>query len=392
MIADDTLRRQVRRSLLAFYDRHRRELPWRGADPYAVWVSEVMLQQTRVEAVIPYYNRWLERFPTLDALAEADVDDILKAWEGLGYYSRARNLHRAARLVRERHRGTLPADPATLRRLPGIGEYTAGAVASIAFGVAAPAIDGNARRVLARLMDLPTPSTGELRRYAAELVDPDRPGEFNQALMELGATICTPRTPACNGCPLTDLCVARARGTCEQRPLPLRRNPVPEADIATAVLRDAEGRLLVVRRAEEALLGGLWEFPGEGIRPGEEPAGAAARAIRALSRPAGVAAGPHLHPAQRRAKREPLQEQSPDPLAVLRHAFSHLRVRYHVFRFPAPVAAHAIDLPEPDHWNHGWEEPTPGTAAPEATLWVSHAELEALPLPAAQRRIARMLL
>lgn len=189
-------------ALLRHYDVHRRDLPWRDrADPYAVWVSEIMLQQTRVETARPYYERWLERFPDLDALADAEIDDVLRAWQGLGYYARARNLHRAARMVRERYHGAIPADPAELRRLPGVGAYTAGAVASIAFGAATPAVDGNVRRVVARLHDLEDPTAAQLQTLAVELVPADRPGDFNQALMEIGATVCTPRAPDCDACP-----------------------------------------------------------------------------------------------------------------------------------------------------------------------------------------------
>jgi A/G-specific adenine glycosylase len=179
-----------------------------------------MLQQTRVDTVRPYFERWMRSYPTIDALADADLDDVLRHWQGLGYYGRARNLHRAARLVRERHDGRLPGDPSALRKLPGIGEYTAGAVASIAFGARAPAVDGNVRRVLARLHGLADPGAAELRRLATALIPAERPGDFNQALMELGATVCTPRSPACGACPLTDWCRAQALGRQEVIPRP----------------------------------------------------------------------------------------------------------------------------------------------------------------------------
>src|SRR5688572_31827881 len=199
----DAAIRRTRRALLGFYDAHRRALPWReDPRPYRVWISEVMLQQTRVDAVVPYYRAWMERFPDVRALAAAPLDDVLKSWEGLGYYARARNLHRAALVVRDRMGGELPARASALRELPGFGEYTAGAVASIAFGEAVPAVDGNVRRVLARLYDEPEPTARWLRERAAALVDPARPGDFNQALMELGATVCRPRSPDCARCPL----------------------------------------------------------------------------------------------------------------------------------------------------------------------------------------------
>lgn len=214
----------LRAKLLAFYDEHRRDLPWRhDPDPYRVWVSEVMLQQTRADTVIPYYERWLRRFPTLDALATAEPDDVLKQWEGLGYYSRARNLQRAARFVRERHRGDVPSEPSALRELPGVGDYTAGAIASIAFGRAEPAVDGNARRVLSRLLDIADARPTGLNKVATALVPNERPGDFNQAVMELGATICTPRNPRCDECPIGELCRSRARGTQHLRPRIRRR-------------------------------------------------------------------------------------------------------------------------------------------------------------------------
>jgi A/G-specific adenine glycosylase len=249
-------------ALLAHFDAHQRDMPWRDtSESYAIWVSEVMLQQTRVDTVRRYYERWMERFPTIEALADADLDDVLREWQGLGYYSRARNLHRAARLVRERHGGVLPGDLASLRALPGVGEYTAGAVASIAFGIAAPAVDGNVRRVLSRLHDLEDPTASELRAIAAGMVPPDRPGDFNQALMELGATICTPRSPDCRACPLREGCRARALGTQAQRPRSRRGKPLPEESVRCVVLlRDAE-EVLLVRRPDRGLLAGLWEFP-----------------------------------------------------------------------------------------------------------------------------------
>ena len=259
---------RISAKLLAYFDEHRRSMPWREtSDPYAIWVSEIMLQQTRVDTVIPYWERWLDRFPTVADLAAAELDAVLKAWEGLGYYSRARNLHRAARMVRERFGGRVPEAVDTLRELPGVGEYTAGAVASIAYGVPIPAVDGNVRRVLARLYDLEAPKPAQLRERAAALVPSERPGDFNQALMELGATVCTPRSPSCGVCPLGEWCEARRLGVQEQRPLPRPPKPIPEETIRTAVLVREDGAMLVSRRPQDGLLGGLWEFPG--VRAGE---------------------------------------------------------------------------------------------------------------------------
>ncbi|HZD06080.1 MAG TPA: NUDIX domain-containing protein, partial [Longimicrobiales bacterium] len=308
---------RVRDALLAFFDAHARDLPWRRTgDPYRIWVSEVMLQQTRVETVVPYYRRWMERFPDVDRLAEADLDDVLKAWEGLGYYRRARMLHQAARMIRERG-GGLPDTAKGLRRLPGIGDYTAGAVASIAFGRPEPAVDGNVRRVLSRLFDLAEPGPAELRRRARTLLPPDRPGDLNQALMEVGATVCTVRAPGCDGCPIAPDCRARARGVQERRPLPRRRAPPARAEfgVAVPVREDREAgtwSVALARRPVDGMLGGLWELPGEEIAGGEDPAAAARRA--AVAR--GIPVGP------------PERE-----LPVVDHAYSHLLARYRPYLF-----------------------------------------------------------
>jgi A/G-specific adenine glycosylase len=213
-----------------------------------------------VETVIPYYQRWLEHFPHVHALATAHLDQVLKQWEGLGYYSRARNLQRAAQLVRERHAGELPADYQQLRQLPGVGAYTAAAVASIAFAAPHAAVDGNVRRVLSRLLDLADPTPAELQRHADRLLDRTRPGDFNQAMMELGATICTPRVPVCARCPVQRLCRARRNDTVALRPGRKPRKPLPESTVHTLVAWH-HGQVTVVQRPPTGLLAGLWEFP-----------------------------------------------------------------------------------------------------------------------------------
>ncbi|NNM33942.1 MAG: A/G-specific adenine glycosylase, partial [Gemmatimonadetes bacterium] len=239
----------IRTALLAHYDHSRRELPWRGeTDPYRIWVSEIMLQQTRVETVIPYYRRWLERFPDLEALAQAEIDDVLLEWEGLGYYRRARNLQAGAMLVRDRYGGQVPDTVSELRALPGVGEYTAGAIASIAFNEPVPAVDGNVKRVLARILDELAPSGSALRSLAKRLVDPKRPGDWNQALMDLGATVCSPRRPLCERCPLSPWCRARAAGTQEERPAAKPRGGVPKSVRITAVVVDQREHALVERQ------------------------------------------------------------------------------------------------------------------------------------------------
>ena len=250
-----------RRALLSWYDREKRELPWRGTrEPYRVWLSEIMLQQTRAEAVAPRYEEFLARFPTVEALAAADEEAVLKAWEGMGYYSRARNLRRAAMEVVRR--GEFPQSAKELQTLPGVGAYTAAAVASIAFHEAAPALDGNQARVLSRLLafDETVDTPQRLRKPAEALIDRERPGDYNQALMDLGSGICTPRAPKCEKCPVIAFCAARAEGDAEGYP----RLPPPivkrEVDV-TVALAYLHGRVLVRRRPSKGLLAGLWEFP-----------------------------------------------------------------------------------------------------------------------------------
>jgi A/G-specific adenine glycosylase len=344
----------IRHSLLRWYDAHRRALPWRPAngaapDPYRVWLSEVMLQQTRVETVKPYFERWLERFPTLGSLAEAPLDEVLKAWEGLGYYSRARNLHRAAREVAERYGGRVPDEPEAFRALPGVGRYTAGAVMSIAFGREEPVVDGNVRRVFARLTDDPSPTDGALWRLADTLVGGERPGDLNQALMELGATVCTPRSPRCTACPVREHCAAQAAGTQEQRPARKAARPLPHEEVATAVLEHA-GRLLLVRRPVDARLGGMWEFPGTVRRPRESVAAAAERGLR---------------------EGLDLEARAGEEVGVVEHGFSHLRVTHHAVRCTLVGGE-----PRALAWD-GW-------------AWVTPAELESYALPVAQKKIARL--
>jgi len=366
----------VRRRLLAWWDAGRRDLPWRGEPtPYQTWVSEVMLQQTRVETVVPYYERWMRRFPDVAALADAPEDDVLRAWEGLGYYSRARNLHRAARVVRERFDGRLPDDADALRELPGVGEYTAGAVASIAFGRAEPAVDGNVKRVLSRLLDLESPTARELRDAAGALVPPDRPGDFNQALMELGALICTPRSPSCHDCPLADHCLARQRGTVALRPAPRRRAEVPSFDLATLVAIDAAGALLIRRRPAHGLLARLWEFPALDTA-GEEPETTARRLALEL---VGDAA----------------RDETLAPMAPVPHVFTHRRETYHPFllRLATEGAARQPDSREAACEESRTQESAMGGGARTPELvWMSPHERADYAMPRAQRRILNRVL
>lgn len=317
-----------RKALLDWFDAQKRVLPWRDAtDPYRIWLSEVMLQQTRVDQALPYYTRFLEAFPTVEALAAADLNSVLLHWEGLGYYARARNLHRAAKIVVSKHAGRLPPDYHALRALPGIGAYTAGAIASIAFGLPCPAVDGNARRVLSRYFALPTAGAAALRRMASQLLEPARSGDFNQALMELGATVCIPHAPRCPSCPVRDGCLAREQGNPAHYPAKRPRAPIPHHDIAAAVVIDKAGRLLIQRRADEALLGGLWELPG-GKRKENETLPEACR--RELKEELGitVAVGALF--------------------MSVKHAYSHFRITLHAFRCTitdgTPVSAMQLPL------------------------------------------------
>lgn len=245
----------------------RRDLPFRGIDdPYAVWVSEVMLQQTRVDTVVPYFLRWMARLPTVAALARADEEEVLRLWSGLGYYSRARNLHRAAQQVVAQHDGRLPADLEALRRLPGIGPYTAGAIASIAFDIPAAAVDGNVLRVIARLLDddrdlRDAKNRNILAGAAGRLLHEERPGDWNQALMELGATVCTPRRPDCPRCPVSDHCAGHRNGRAAELPRLRPKQPPVAVAVHLAWIRQ-DDQVLLTRSASGGLLQGLWGLPG----------------------------------------------------------------------------------------------------------------------------------
>lgn len=306
----------ITKRLLAWYRKHKRPLPWREtSDPYRIWVSEIMLQQTRVETVIPYYKNLLEKFPTIRALAQASADEVLKSWENMGYYARARHLHEAARKMVERFGGTLPDSPKEILSLPGIGEYTAGSILSIAFGKPVPAIDGNAKRVLCRLAairkDPNEPSVKrQLHEFAENLIPAEAPGDFNQAVMDLGATICTPGQPLCSSCPLADLCVARSKKLENVLPFREKANPLPHRTATAGILRNRRGEILLVQRPKKGLLGGLWKFPG-----GEKKSGESLKAclMRCLAEELGIEA----------AVRE--------ELISVDHGYSHFLITVHAF-------------------------------------------------------------
>lgn len=303
------------RSLLRWFDENARDLPWRQThDPYAIWISEIMLQQTQVATAGPYYERFMRRFPTVEKLARARLDTVLKLWEGLGYYSRARNMHEAAREIVTRFGGHLPAEKEALLSLPGVGAYTAGAIASIAFGRREPVVDGNVIRVLCRLFRIQAdPKKAavqkELWAIAQRLLPGSRVGDFNQALMELGSEICVPRTPRCETCPLKRVCQARLHGDETTLPLRTAKKKVPQYTVVVGVIYK-KGQILIDKRKPEGLLGGLWEFPGGKKQRGET-----------------------LEVALRREVREELgiRIRIRKPLVTVNHAYSHFRIRLHAF-------------------------------------------------------------
>lgn len=343
--------------LLNWYGQNKRALPWRESeDPYIVWVSEIMLQQTRVETVIPYFQRWMKRFPTIAELAQASEQDVLVIWEGLGYYRRARNLHRAAQIVLTEYDGKLPANVDLLRKLPGIGEYTAAAIASIAYGLDEAAIDGNIRRVLSRLYDvmdpIGTPDTErQLRSLAESLLPAGFAGDFNQALMDLGASICTSRNPRCAECPLHDFCQAYALDVVEDRPVINTRPKVPHYKVTAAVIQRDE-KVLIAQRPFDGLLGGLWEFPGGKLLPGEDLVSCLKREIR---------------------EELDVDIRVGGSMGVYQHAYTHFRITLHAF---------ACEL------NNGDE---PSTKQVRDICWINPKALQDYPMGKIDRKIANRL-
>ena len=340
--------------LLNWYNKNKRTLPWRipGLSPYAVWVSEIMLQQTRVETVIPYFEKWLRLFPTVQALAGASEQDVLNAWEGLGYYSRARNFHKAARTVVEKYNGGLPRDLDELRKLPGVGRYTVGALASIIFNMHEPALDGNLKRVYARLFDVGQPidsAEGEkiLWQLARENLPKGRAADFNQALMDLGALICVPKNPRCLICPLMEVCQALANGTQAERPVKKVRKAVPEYIHAAGVVVK-RGKVLLAQRPATGLLASMWEFPNG--RVDQEPARALAKALKS---------GYDLRLSLRRKVHE---------IGVFQHAYTHFKVTVHA------LMCELKSIPKADNLK-----------------WVGLKELAEYPMGKIDRQIADMI-
>lgn len=352
----DRQRSAFRTDLLDWYQEHKRPMPWRKtSDPYRIWVAEIMLQQTRVDTVRDYYKPFLEAFPTVEALAAADRDDVLKYWEGLGFYARARHLHDAARFVVDEHDGAVPDTMDAIRELKGVGPYTAAAVLSIAFEKPHAVLDGNVTRVLTRVFAVDedattSPAQRALRELANDLLPEERPGDFNQALMELGALVCTPRTPLCDRCPLQAVCQAHEEDTQEQYPVTPESEPVPHHDIAVGLVFE-DDRLLIQRRPDDGLLGGLWEFPGGKHEDGES-----------------------LEQTCRRELREELgiDVEVEEPFYTLSHAYSHFKITLHAFRCRIR-----------DGRPHGQEG--------QPVRWVDHEELEDYAFPRANRRLIEEL-
>jgi A/G-specific adenine glycosylase len=344
------------KELLDWYGENARELPWRGhPDPYAVWVSEIMLQQTRVETVIPYFQRWMKRFPTVSALAEAPQQEVLNMWEGLGYYSRARNLHRAAQVIIAGYNGQIPGDPKILARLPGIGRYTAAAIASIAFGKNEPALDGNIRRVLSRVFNVTDPArstSGErlLWAFAEEHLPSGRAGDFNQAMMDLGAMVCIPKSPDCPNCPVAQICRAKALDIQESRPAIKPKQKIPHHTVTAAVICQGE-EVMIVQRPQNGLLGGMWEFPGGKREPGEDLSACLRREI---------------------IEELGIEIQVGAPYGVYKHAYTHFRVTLHAYLC-------RLNGNQPELKEHS------------DLRWVAPAELDNFPMGKIDRQIANKL-
>lgn len=351
---DSAARRRISEPLLSWYVTARRDLPFRRTrDPYAIWVSEVMLQQTQVSTMLPYYEQWMRRFPDVAALARAKEQEVLHAFQGLGYYSRARSLLNASRDVVGRFGGEMPRSAEALRSLPGIGAYTAGAIASIAYGERTPVVDGNVVRVLCRLFVLrgdpgKPPLKNELWKLAAELIPPARPGDFNQALMELGATVCKPRSPSCEECPLARRCRAKLEGKAQQFPeIPERPKPT-HVRMAAAVVFHRSRVAILQLPANAPRWAGMWQFPSVELMPEESEAQGAARAARESL---GVSVRVEA------------------PLSIIQHSVTRYRIHLAAYRCVSESSTRRA--------------PTP--------VFRKIADLESLAMPAAHRRLARQI-
>jgi len=340
--------------LLQWYGREGRNLPWRKTrDPYRIWISEIMLQQTGVETVIPYYEKFLDRFPDISSLANAHLDEVIALWSGLGYYSRARNLHAAAIMIRDRFEGHLPGNLESLLSLPGIGRSSAGAIRAIAFDQKAPILDGNVRRILIRIFaieeDPRRPAVEKkLWQWAEELMSGEHPHDYSQAIMDLGATLCTPRKPACNRCPVASCCLARQLDKAEELPLRRQGKPLPQRhEVALILLK--EGHFLVRKRPYGGMLGGLWEFPSLGLKENDRAGEAAGKLLANLG------------------FKGALQIQG-----KTRHIYSHFRLESEIFCAEVECLSEKV--------------------CESGQAWIPMAEIAALPLHGAHKKVLRLLL
>ena len=346
---------ELRSSLRSWYQQSGRDLPWRQTqDPYAIWVSEIMLQQTQVKTVIPYYHRWLAQFPSIASLAAAPQQDVLKIWQGLGYYARARNLHRAAQLVVAEWGGQFPQGFDQVMSLPGIGRTTAGGILSAASNQATPILDGNVKRILVRLLAISVPPKrvmAELWSASAAILDPEYPREFNQAFMDLGATICTPKQPLCDRCPWVPFCQAHRYQLQTTLPMTEPRGPLPHKHIGVAVIWNAQGQILIDKRPQKGLLGGLWEFPGGKVEANESVPDCIRREIQ---------------------EELGLDIEVADHLITVDHAYTHFKVTLIVH-----------------HCRYVQGEPQ--TIACDEIRWVTLSELDQYPFPKANQDIIAAL-
>ncbi|SMO91302.1 A/G-specific adenine glycosylase [Gracilimonas mengyeensis] len=346
------------RNLLQWYQHHKREMPWRGElDPYKIWVSEIMLQQTRVDQATPYFQNFISLFPTVYDLADADQQQVLKAWEGLGYYSRARNLHTAAKTVVEEYNGKVPESYDEIIKLKGIGPYTAAAVTSIAFNAPNAVVDGNVIRVLCRYFGIEDDTRSSktsrmIQEEADELIDPEHPGDFNQALMELGSEVCTPTNPDCENCPVQAGCIATKMSKTEVIPYKSPAKKKPHHIIGVGIVENEEGQVLIALRPEEAMLGGLWEFPG-GKQKEDETISETVE--RELHEELGV---------EVKAYKE---------LMSLKHAYSHFSITMHA-------------------WFCKLVNGTPSPKESQEIKWVKTEELERYPFPKANKVLTERLI
>jgi A/G-specific adenine glycosylase len=355
---DKSIYPKLRSRLLAWFDRNRRSLPWRtDYSPYEVWISEIMLQQTQVKTVLPYFLRWLERFPSVRSVAEAAEEEILKHWEGLGYYSRAGNIHKTAKILMRDFHGEFPRDHRKLLKLPGIGLYTAGAVMSFAFNEAYPAVDRNVERVFARVFNICVPVSEKETRLsilatAKELIPPGEARRFNQAIMELGAVLCTPRNPVCFECPISALCKSFQLGITDQRPVPGKRKVIVPIDVAVGVLVQ-KGKVFIQKRPASGLMAHLWEFPGGKLAPGETPSQALVREFR---------------------EELELDVRCHDKIALIRHNYTSFKVTLHAYFCKLST-----------------ENQTPILHAAVDARWVDLESLDTYAFPAANRKLIAMI-